>query len=56
MTPVAGEEDRKQKLKGSTFPGVIFAKGCEFLLVSLGEGFEVGFRWAAGGCGFSCEK
>ena len=26
-----------------------FAKGCEFLLVSLGEGFGVGFRWVVGG-------
>ena len=28
---------------------VVFAKGCEFLLVSLGEGFEVRFRWVGWG-------
>ena len=39
-----------QKLKGSSFLGVVFAKGCEFLLVSWGgRGFEVGFRWVVGG-------
>ena len=26
-------------------PGVVFAKGCEFLLVSLGRDLRVGFRW-----------
>ena len=31
------------------------ARGCEFLLVSLGEGFGVGFRWVAGG-GFPVEN
>ena len=33
-----------QKLKGSFYRGVVVAKGCEFLLLSLGEGFGVGFR------------
>ena len=28
---------------------MVFAKGCEFLLVSLGEGFGVGLRWVLGG-------
>ena len=37
------------KLRGSFLPGVVFAKGCEFLLVSLGEGFGVRFRWVVGG-------
>ena len=41
--------------KGSFLLGVIFAKGCEFLLVSLGEGFGVGFRRVAGG-GFPVES
>ena len=26
---------------------MVFAKGCEFLLVFLGEGFGAGFRWVA---------
>ena len=33
--------------------GVVFAKGCEFLLMSLGEGF--GVRWVVGG-GFSAAE
>ena len=37
-----------QKLKGSFLPGVVFAKGWQFPLVSLGEGFRVGFRGVAG--------
>ena len=37
-----------QKLKGSFLPGVVLAKGCEFLLVFLGEGFGVGFRGVVG--------
>ena len=46
-----------QRLKGSLYrrklPGVVFAKGCEFLLLSLGKGFGVGFRgwWGAVSCG-----
>ena len=28
--------------------GVVFAKRCEFLVVSLKEGFGVGFRWVGG--------
>ena len=39
-----------QKLRGSFLPEVVFAKGCEFLLVSLGEGFGVGFRGVVGDC------
>ena len=30
-------------------PGVVFAKGCEFLLVSLREGVGVGFKGGGGG-------
>ena len=37
------------------FTGVVFAKGCEFLLVSLGEGFGVVFRGVVGG-GFLLEN
>ena len=37
------------KLRGIFLLGVVFEKGCEFLLVSLGEGFGVGFRWVLGG-------
>ena len=33
----------------------MFAKGCEFLLVFLGEGFGVRFRWVVGG-GFPVEN
>ena len=45
-----------QKLRGSFYwGGVVFAKGCEFLLVWLGEGFGVGFRWVVG-CGFPVEN
>ena len=36
------------------FTGVVFAKGCEFLLLSLKEGFGVGFRGVVGG-GFPVE-
>ena len=35
--------------------GVVFAKGCEFLLVCLGEGFRIRFRWVVGG-GFPVEN
>ena len=45
----------RAETKGWFLPGVAFAKGCEFLLVSLGEGFGVGFRGVAGG-GFPVEK
>ena len=31
------------------FTGVVLAKGCEFLLVSLGEGCGVWFRWVCEG-------
>ena len=34
--------------QGVVFTGVVFAKGCEFLLVSLEEGFGVGLRWVEG--------
>ena len=39
----------RAKTKGQFLPGVVFAKGREFLLVSLGEGFGVGFRGVVGG-------
>ena len=42
--------------KGSLMlPGVVFAKGCGFLLVPLREGFGVGFRGVVGG-GFPVEN
>ena len=48
----------RAEIKGQFLPGVVFAKGCEFLLVFLGEGFGVGFRVVVGE-GFlwkMCEK
>ena len=38
-----------QKLKGSFLPGVVFAKGWQFLLVSRAEGFGVVIRGVVGG-------
>ena len=62
-----GAESWKSNLRTSTgckrfansrkvvFAGGSFAKGCVFLVVSLGEGFGVRFRWVVG-CGFSSGK
>ena len=38
----------EQKLKGSSYWG-LFSQRWQFLLVSLGEGFRVWFRWVVGG-------
>ena len=38
----------RTETKGYFLPGVVFAKVCEFLLVSLGKGFGVRFRWVVG--------
>ena len=45
----------RAETKGLFSPGIVFAKGYEFLLVSVGEGFGVGFRWVGEG-GFPVEK
>ena len=44
----------RRKLRDSSYLGVVFAQGCEFLLVFLGERFGVAFRWVAEG-GFPVE-
>ena len=44
-----------QKLKGSFLPGVVFSKGCEFLLVSLGGDLRSGSGGWGGGA-VSCGK
>ena len=49
LGPIFPELFFGRKLRGSFFPGVVFAKGCEFLLVSRGEGSGVRFRWVGGG-------
>ena len=38
----------RAETKGWFLPGVVFAKGCGFLLVSLGEGLRVGQVGIAG--------
>ena len=45
----------RAETKGQFLPGVVFAKGCELLVVSLRNGFGVGFRGVGGGW-FSSEK
>ena len=41
----------------AVFAGGSFAKGCEFLFLSLGEGFGVGFKGGGGGwVGFPVEN
>ena len=41
----------RAETKGKFLPGVVFAKGCEFVLVSLGDGFGVWGRVQGGGGG-----
>ena len=48
MGPFSAYLDRAE-FKGKVLPGVVVAKGCEFLLVSLGEGLGSGSGRRRGG-------